>query len=219
MDKKQEFIEIYKRNIKIEGAEKLLNWLENDSDFFTCPASTKFHNNFEGGLCEHSINVYNRLKKLVVMAFGENYWENLKNIDGTNRTKEEIDETLAIIGLLHDICKVNTYKTDYKNVKVYSPNGSKIDNGGRFDWQTEQFYTVDDDLPYGHGEKSVYMISGFFKLSREQAMAINWHMSGFDLRVKAGSYAISDVYYKYPLALLLANADMIATYLDETIKK
>ena len=123
MDKRQEFIEIYKNNIKIEGAEKLLNWLENDSDFFTCPASTKFHNNFEGGLCEHSINVYNRLKQLVVMAFGENYWENLKNKDGTNRTKEEIDETLAIIGLLHDICKVNTYKTDYKNVKVYSPNG------------------------------------------------------------------------------------------------
>lgn len=206
MNKRKEFLEIYKNNIHREGAEKLLEWLEN-TDFFTCPASTKFHSNFEGGLCEHSINVYNRLKKLVVDEYGENYNEIIS------------DESLAIMGLLHDVCKVNTYKVEYKNAKVYTPNGSKVDNLGKFEWESQPYYSVDDELPYGHGEKSVYMISGFIKLTREEAMAINWHMSGFDMRVKGGSYSIGDAYYKFPIAVLLATADIMAAYLDEKIAK
>ncbi len=206
MNKRKEFLEIYKNNIHREGAEKLLEWLEN-TDFFTCPASTKFHSNFEGGLCEHSINVYNRLKKLVVDEYGENYNEIIS------------DESLAIMGLLHDVCKVNTYKVEYKNAKVYTPNGSKVDNLGKFEWESQPYYSVDDELPYGHGEKSVYMISGFIKLTREEAMAINWHMSGFDMRVKGGSYSIGDAYYKFPIAVLLATSDIMAAYLDEKIAK
>lgn len=194
MDKKEEFLEIYKANIKRDGADKLLAWLES-SDFFTCPASTKFHNNFEGGLCEHSINVYNRLKQLAKQQFGDDY------------AKVVSDETLAILGLLHDVCKVNTYKTDYRNVKVDGV------------WTQQPYYSVSDDLPYGHGEKSVYMLCGFIKLSREEAIAINWHMGGFDMRVKGGSFALSDAYYKYPVAVLLAIADFMATYLDERVIK
>lgn len=194
MSKREEFIEIFKNNIKRDGADKLLEWLEK-SDFFTCPASTRFHNNFTGGLVDHSINVYNRLKKLIIEEYGENYQEKIS------------DESIAIMGLLHDVCKVGTYKTDYKNVKV---DGT---------WVQQPYFSAQDDLPYGHGEKSVYIISGFMKLTREEAMAINWHMGGFDMRVKGGSYAISEAFYQFPVALLLANADIMASYLDEKIIK
>lgn len=194
MGNKEEFLEIYNKHVKREGADKLLAWLES-TDFFTAPASTKFHSNFEGGLCVHSINVYKRLVELVKNEYGENYQSVIS------------DESLAIMGLLHDICKVNTYTVDYRNVKV---------NG---EWTKQPYYAVQDELPYGHGEKSVYMLCGFIKLTREEAMAINWHMSGFDMRVKGGSYAISEAYYQFPVAVLLAMADMMASYLDEKIIK
>jgi hypothetical protein len=193
-DMKEEFLNIYNQNIKREGADKLLEWLEK-SDFFTAPASTRFHSNFEGGLCVHTVNVYNRYKKLLMAEYGDNY---------SNVISEE---SIAIIALLHDICKVNTYKTEYRNVKV---DGT---------WTQQPYFSVEDDLPYGHGEKSVYMISGFIKLTREEAMAINWHMGGFDTRVKGGSFGLSDAYYKYPTAFLFSVADMMATYLDEKVVK
>jgi len=191
---KDEFIEIYKTNIKRDGADKLLEWLER-TDFFTAPASSKFHSNYTGGLCDHSVNVYKRFKSLIKNEYGDNYAEKVS------------EESIAVMSLLHDVCKVDTYKTDYRNVKVDGV------------WTQQPYFSVADELPYGHGEKSVYMISGFMRLSREEAMAINWHMSGFDMRVKGGSYAISDAYYKYPVAVLLAMADMMATYLDEKIVK
>lgn len=194
MGNKEEFLEIYNKYVKREGADKLRAWLES-TDFFTAPASTKFHSNFEGGLCAHTINVYKRLVALVKNEYGENYQSVVS------------DESLAIMGLLHDICKVNTYTVDYRNVKV---------NG---EWTKQPYYAVQDELPYGHGEKSVYMLCGFIKLTREEAMAINWHMSGFDMRVKGGSYAISEAYYQFPVAVLLAMADMMASYLDEKIVK
>ena len=194
MDNKEEFLQICKQNIKRDGADKLISWLET-TDFFTCPASTKFHSNVEGGLCLHSLNVYKRLKQLAKLQFGDNY----QNVVS--------DESLAIMGLFHDLCKVNTYKVEYRNVKV---DGN---------WIRQPYFSVQDDLPYGHGEKSVYMLSGFIKLTREEAVAINWHMSGFDVRVKGGSYSLSDAYYKYPVAVLLAMADMMSAYLDEKIYK
>lgn len=177
---KSKFIEIYKNNITREGSDKLLEWLEK-SDFFTAPSSTKFHGAHEFGLVEHSINVYNRFEC-------------------------ENQESRAICALLHDICKVNFYKTEMRNVKV---NGA---------WEQQPYYTIDDQLPYGHGEKSVYIISGFMKLTREEAMAINWHMGGFDDRVKGGSYSLSNAFEKYQMALNLHIADMQATYLDEVRK-
>lgn len=189
MDKKAEFIDIYRKNIKREGADKFLQWLET-TDFFTCPASTRFHNNFEGGLVEHSLNVYYRLKRLVEF--------------------EKIavsEESLAVVALLHDVCKSNTYKVESRNVKR---DGA---------WVQEPYYTVDDQLPYGHGEKSVYIISGFMKLSREEAMAINWHMGPYDARNAGNNYTLSDAFTKFPLALIMFIADIGSTYLDETTKK
>lgn len=187
---KTEFINIYNENIKREGAKALLDWLVT-TDFFTAPASTKFHSCHEGGLLEHSINTYNRFKKLIISEFGENYQERIS------------DESIAIISLLHDLCKVNNYKQELRNVKVEG------------NWVQVPYYTVEDTLPYGHGEKSVYMISGFMKLTREESMAINWHMGGFDTRVLGGSYSLSNAFYSYPVALLFHIADVQATYLDE----
>ncbi len=188
----KEFTEIYTNKIKREGADKLLDWLLK-SDFIACPASTKFHSNYEGGLIEHSIKAYKRFVKNLEKEYGENW----------NNTISE--ESAAIIGLLHDICKVGYYKQEMRNVK---------EDGV---WVQKPYYTVDDKLPYGHGEKSVYIISGFMKLTREEAMAINWHMGGFDTRVQGGSYSISTAFYEFPTALIFHLSDLEATYLDERI--
>lgn len=187
---KDEFIKIYKENIKRDGSKELLDYLEK-SDFFTAPASTQFHSAYEGGLCEHSLNVYKRFVKAL---------ENEKGKEWADRFTKE---SMAICGLLHDVCKINTFKADFRNKKV---DGN---------WVQVPCYTVEDSLPYGHGEKSVYIISGFMRLTREEAMIINWHMGGFDARVKGGAYGLSDAYYKFPTAVLFHTCDMLATYLDE----
>ena len=114
-------------------------------------------------------------------------------------------ETIAVCGLLHDICKANFYGVEMRN--------RKNDKG---QWEQYPFYIVNDQLPYGHGEKSVYIINGFMKLTREEAMAIRWHMGGFDESVKGGSHAMSDAFSQFPLAVLLHVADLQATYLDES---
>lgn len=189
---RQEFIEIFENNIKREGSKELLDWLKK-TDFFVAPASTKFHSAVAGGLCFHSILTYKRFKQNLIQEYGDN----LKNI--------ATDETIAIISLLHDICKVDCYKLDYRNVKVNN------------EWTKQPYYAYADNLPYGHGEKSVYMISGFMKLTREEALAINWHMGGFDSRVQGGFYGLGQVFSQYPLAVLFHISDIQATYLDEEI--
>ena len=188
---KEKFKEIFEKNITRDGAKELLEFLEK-TDFFVSPASTQFHSAYEGGLCDHSINVYNRFLNSVKNEYGKKYLDVVSN------------ETIAICGLLHDICKVDTFKADFKNKKV---DGN---------WVQVPYYTVEDSLPYGHGEKSVYIISGFMKLTREEAMIINWHMGGFDARVRGGAYGLSEAYYKYPLAVIFHTCDILATYLDET---
>jgi hypothetical protein len=190
MSFKEEFLNIFDKNITRDGADKLREYLLN-SDFFTAPASSKFHCAYEGGLCEHSVNVYKRLLSAVKTQFGDNYAQTYS------------DETIAICALLHDICKIDFYKVDYRNVK---------ENG---EWVKKPYYAKDEVLPYGHGEKSVYILSGFMRLTREEAMSINWHMGGFDSRVKGGDSSISDAYRKFPLAVLLHLSDVTATYIDE----
>ncbi len=192
---KEEFLKIFKENINREGSEKLLEWIIN-SDFFTAPASTKFHSAFSEGLVEHSVRVYKRFLSKIKNEFGDNYKEKIS------------DESIAIIGLLHDVCKINYYKEEYRNVK------DKYGN-----WIQKAYYSVEDKLPYGHGEKSVYILSGFIKLTRDEAMAINWHMGGFDTRVLGGSYSLSSAFYSYPIALIFHVADLETTYLDESLNK
>ncbi len=190
---KDRFVEIYQNNIKREGSKEFLDYLLT-TDFFEAPASSKFHSAVEGGLCFHSLNVYDRFVKKMKDEFGDE--------------SPLSDESIALIALLHDVCKVNCYKVDYRNVKK---DGEWI--------KVPYFAYNDDSLPYGHGEKSVYMISGFMRLSREESMAINWHMGGFDKRVLGGSYDLSNAFYLYPTACIFHSCDMEATYLDEMVSK
>lgn len=189
-ENKEKFLNIFNTYIKREGADKLLDYLTNTSDFFTAPASGRRHSNFEGGLCLHSLNVYERFKKILKAEYGENYASVIP------------EESVAIIGLLHDLCKVNTYTVDYRNQKI---DGQ---------WVQVPYYAYSNKLPYGHGEKSVYIISGYMRLTRDEAMAINWHMGAFDPRCQGGS-DMYDAFTQYPLIVLFNMADMLATYMDE----
>ncbi len=190
MTVKEEFIQIYKEKIKRPGAAELLDYLENKCDFFTAPASARYHSAYEGGLCEHSLNVYDCL------------------VDWMNRPRVQeeynlgyTEESIAIVALLHDLCKAGCYKTSTRNVK--QPDGS---------WRQQLVYQFDDPMPYGHGEKSVYIINGYMRLTREEAFAIRYHM-GF-----SGTEDNRDVgkaFEMFPLAYALHAADSEATYFLE----
>ena len=192
---KEKFLSIYTSKIARPGADKLLEWLKK-SDFFNAPASTRYHLSEPGGLVTHSVHVYDRLHYLYVS-------EKAKGPDGGAVLTDQEEETIAICGLLHDLCKVNFYVPGTRNVK----------NEKTGQWEKVPCYTIDDQLPYGHGEKSVYIISGFMRLSREEAMAIRWHMGGFS---ENNTQNVSGAFSKYPLAVLTHLADMQATYLDES---
>lgn len=189
---KNEFIEIYKENITRPGSDKLLNYLISEqSDFFTAPCSTRFHGSYAGGLVQHSINVYNCLKDYLSR-------QRTKDVYGMNYT----DESIALTALLHDVCKMNFYSVDYRNAK----NEQGV-------WEKVPYYTINDQLPYGHGEKSVYIVSGFMRLTREEAFAIRYHMgfSGIEDRNSIGK-----AFEMFPLAFALSVADMEATYFLES---
>ena len=192
MTNKERFISIYKEKIKRDGAERLLDYLCSEgSDFFTAPASTRFHGNYEGGLVEHTLNVYDCLCDILSRP-------RIKETYGI----EYSEESVAIAALLHDLCKVNVYKTSMRNVK----NDAGV-------WEKVPYYEFDDNLPYGHGEKSVYIIGGFMRLSREEAFAIRYHM-GFSEEKDIRN--CSKAFEMYPLAFALATADMEASlYLEE----
>ena len=191
-DTRDEFIQIYRENITREGSQALLDYLMNKSDFFTAPASTKFHGAYPGGLCEHSVNVYDCLKDYLERP-------RVAELYGLEAYSAE---TVAIVALLHDLCKVNCYKAGTRNVK----------NEATGQWDKVPTFFYEDSIPYGHGEKSVYIISGFLRLTREEAMAIRWHMgfSGAEDKNLVGR-----ALEKYPLAFALSVADMEATYFLE----
>ncbi len=195
MTPKEEFVELYRSLIHREGAEKLLDYLLSPtSDFFTAPASTRYHGSRAGGLCEHSLNVYHCLARYLARP----------------EAKEEYGlsydpETIAVAALLHDICKVNCYKVSQRNVK---------NKEGR--WESVPYYEFDDQLPYGHGEKSVYIVSGYMRLTREEAFAIRYHM-GFSTEMDARN--VSAAFTAYPLAVALYVADMEATFFVDDRKK
>jgi hypothetical protein len=187
---KNEFLEIYNENITRPGAEKMLDYLKN-SDFFTAPASTRFHGSYEGGLAVHSVNVYHCLTDYLERTRCKNVY----NMDYS-------EESIAITALLHDVCKIDVYKKSTRNVK----------NEATGVWEKVPCYNFEDNLPYGHGEKSVYMIGGFMRLTREEAMAIRWHMGFSGIEDKN---TIGNALEKYPLAFALTVADMEAAYFIE----
>lgn len=189
---RERFISIYTENIRREGAQQLLDYLESPkSDFFTAPASTKYHGSFEGGLLWHSLHVYDCLK-----AYMER--DRVRDVYGLTAS----DETIALIALLHDICKVNFYTVQMRNAK----------NEQTGQWEKVPYYSIDDKLPYGHGEKSVYIISGFMRLTREEAFAIRFHM-GFS--AQGDINIVGNAFEMFPLAYALHAADMESSYFLE----
>lgn len=185
MGYKEEFIEIFSEQVSRAGSAELLAWMQT-TDFFVAPASTRYHGACESGLVMHSLNVY----KVLVNRFSDS---------GEN------PESLAICGLLHDLCKANFYKAGFRNVKD--------DETGK--WEKVPSFSVQDAFPYGHGEKSVYLVERFMRLKPAEAIAIRWHMGGFDDAVRGGSFAISEAWRNYPIGPMLHIADLEATYLLE----
>ena len=196
MTNREKFLDLYTSLINRGGARELLAWPSGAiADFFPAPASTRYHSAYEGGLLDHSINVY----------------ECLRDYLARHKVQEEFglsysDETIAIVSLLHDLCKVNVYRVSTRNVK--DPVTGQ--------WKPMPYYEFDDNLPYGHGEKSVYVISGFMRLTREEAFAIRYHM-GFSNEDDARN--VGRAFELFPLALALSIADTEATYFMETKKE
>ena len=179
---KEKFLELLKK-VNREGINELIEFIQK-TDFFKAPASTRFHGDHEGGLVEHSIKVYEILKHKVET-----------NIEPIKVS----EESLIIIALLHDLCKANFYKVDYRNAK----NALGV-------WEKVPYYTVDDTIPYGHGEKSVMMITEYMKLTPEEIYCIRWHMGFTEPKEQYTTLGLA--YKKYPLALLTHEADLEATY-------
>lgn len=172
--------------IKREGMGDLL-WFLDHSDFFDAPASSRHHLSVKHGLAMHSINVFNALFNLA------NEYALTVNTD-----------SLKICALLHDLCKVNCYKNDFKNVK----------NEKTGIWEKQPFIKWNDDFPLGHGEKSCIMIMKYIKLTDEEIMAIRWHMLAWDVS-DAQKESLSLALKQYKLIGALAAADQIATYIME----
>lgn len=204
-ENKEKFISFLRLNINRPGAdiEGLIKKLES-SDFFTAPCSTRYHLAEEGGLCLHSLNVYEELKKLYSLHPYQHITE----------------ESIVIVALLHDMSKMGYYEKTIKPVKVYCEDGDKKDSGGKFKWVNQESYkTVDAEnrFVYGHhGQNSEYMVNTFIPLTIEESAAINNHMGGvFD---EYRPWDATPIFNRFPLASLLHMADFSATYLVESKK-
>lgn len=204
--------------------DKLLSWMESSTDFYTSPASSKYHLSTECGLLQHSLNVYDAMMSTLEkvpeaekpdQACNESYYRFKIGSVTIGSWKES---SIVIAALLHDLCKVNTYIQEVKNKKVYSETGAKKDSMGRYDWQSVPgfSYRQDVDMPYGHGELSVMLLSSFIPTTMEEKFAIRWHMGAYGLRDGKDEGMLSQAFKKYPLAFVLAQADQMATnYMEE----
>lgn len=172
-----------------DGMDGLIAHLEKETDFFAAPASTRFHGNYAGGLCEHSLHVLERLTRHMADPV---FKERIENVSMN---------TAIIVALLHDVCKTNYYTVEMRN--------RKIDG----EWQQVPFFAVEDEYPYGHGEKSVDIIRNYITLTEEEKFAIRWHM-GYTEPKEVWS-ALDAAITKYPLVLALHEADLEASkFLD-----
>lgn len=187
MTNKERFVSLCSE-INREGIDKLMEWLEG-SDFYTAPASKKFHGDYEGGLLEHSLNVYDELKRLL-QVYG----------DAVNVS----EETVRIVSLFHDLCKVNFYTVEKRNRK--NEQGQ---------WEQYNCYNIKEKFCYGgHGSKSVFLIQNFIHLLPEEAVAVECHMGAWD-----GNKDVGSAYEQFPIAWLTHVADEAATFVIETKSK
>lgn len=197
---KQRFIDLCNEHIHREGLDKVLAYLEK-SDFYTAPSSTRFHLNEDGGLCLHSMNVFEAACKI--------YNEMAKPaiVNGTSPFTEEVSmESIAIATLFHDLCKIKLY---------HKTERWKKDDKNR--WVSYPGYEVKDDFPLGHGEKSCLMLSWYMRLKPEEMLAIRWHMGMFDMGesgtpLRMSFFSATD---KSPLVSIVHAADFLTSNLWE----
>ena len=199
-DPRADFLAVYNRSVnRREGAVAMLKWLENETDFFTAPASSKHHLAQPGGLVVHSLNVWRRLREITVRDLTDRY------APGVCHISEAEEETVAILGLLHDVCKAGVYHQETKRRK--NPDTGK--------WEDYLGYTFRDPFPLGHGEKSLFLITRHMALTEEEALAIRWHMGAYDDAVKGGSRSMTEAMNLTPWVWRLQEADMCAAWIDE----
>lgn len=197
--KKEEKIYLFKNlllSTNRKGIEKLIEFLETNTDFFSAPASNKYHSNYDNGLLDHSLIVYFTAQK---------YKEILIN------SREDIEdkllnESIIIVGLLHDICKIGFYK---KVVKFRKNSQDK--------WENYYGYDFEDLFPIGHGEKSVIMLQNFgVELTAPEMLAIRYHMGMWENNnTLSGSYVTA--IEKFPLISLFQIADYSSSLLLEDV--
>lgn len=207
---REKFVRIVTEKIIRNDTSALIAWLNFRSDFFEAPASSRHHLAVPGGLCEHSLNVYDRLCRFLREEYGDSC--------------PYTGETIAIVALFHDLCKANMYKPSYRNQKTYDTEKVaaaenwqvKHDVGGDFIWETVQAYDIDEEFIYGHGEKSVFILRHFITISQDEATAIRYHMSSWQ---EGEARAAGDTFRRNPLAFFLHVADEAATFIDEVDKK
>lgn len=201
---KAEYQSLCREYIKRDGLEELLAYLET-TDFYTAPSSTMFHLNEEGGLCSHSINVFRAAKSIYDGIAAPAELSGQANYDGNVSM-----ESIAISTLFHDLCKTKLYRPTEKWKK--SADGR---------WESYMGYEVQDEFPFGHGEKSCLIISWYMRLRRDELLAIRWHMGMFDMgeQGSAQRYAFRAALEKSPLVTIVHAADFIASNLLEKTTK
>ena len=183
-----DYIQLIREVFEEKGAEgsqfdRLMSWMSL-TDFFTAPASTRFHGSFEGGLCEHHIDVYNETVDLLTL----------------DKFKDVNPVSAYLVALVHDFCKIGVYESYMRNVKN--------EETGR--WEQVQAFRYDKpQYPFGHGVTSMYLISQFIRLTREEALAIRWHMSEYNC-CKNEEGELQEARDRYPLVLLLQTADRMS---------
>lgn len=202
---KEAFIGLVRKHIKRDGVEKVLEWLES-TDFYTAPASTKYHLSVEGGLCQHSLNVFWRMVDLSNMYFEKTEDEEDVIYNGSSLETDGAFsiENIAIVALFHDICKANCYVRDFRNVKV----------DGK--WTQVEYWSWQEQFVYGHGSKSVYILQQFMRLAIDEAQAIRFHMGGReDPLSETYERQYARIFESSKFAVLLYMADTMAAWLDE----
>ena len=199
-DPRANFLAVYNANVnRREGAVAMLKWLERETDFFTAPASSKHHLAQPGGLAVHSLNVWRRLREIAVRDMTD------RNEPGVRQLSEAEEETVAILGLLHDVCKAGVYHQETKRRK----------NQDTGKWEDYLGYAFRDPFPLGHGEKSLFLTTRHMALTEEEALAIRWHMGAYDDAVKGGSRSMTEAMNLTPWVWRLQEADMCAAWIDE----
>lgn len=195
---KEDFIKIVKENIKRDGIDDLLNYLENETDFFEAPASTRYHGSYEGGLLEHSLNVYYAMLDELKFIYCGKDWTSKFSL-----------ESATIVSLFHDVCKIGRYKKEFKNVK----------NQETGCWESKEVYSYDNDyFPMGHGALSMYRIMKYINLTEDEAQALYWHMGAFDTSQYSDTTSLCNAYKMNMLAFALHRADEVATFICENEK-